>query len=143
VEPVCIHRSRNRSSQRVMQRILCAKLVDASIIIMGPYLNGQRSKYAWKRSRSQTYGAGILLFTVSRTELRYYHIYSRNFCHHIFRTHIFQAFLEVFPPYFSAFNFASWHGNPFILQKLAVCHFFCPPGMWDFSCSHQNVRPIL
>jgi hypothetical protein len=26
---------------------------------------------------------------------------------------------------------------------LAVCHFFCPSGMWDFSCSHQNVRPIL
>jgi hypothetical protein len=26
---------------------------------------------------------------------------------------------------------------------LAVCHFFCPSGMWHFSCSHQNVRSIL
>jgi hypothetical protein len=35
------------------------------------------------------------------------------------------------------------HSNTFVLQKLALCHFSCPSGMWDFSCSRQNVRPIL
>jgi hypothetical protein len=47
------------------------------------------------------------------------------------------------PLYFLAFNSESWHGNSLILQKLAVCHFLCPSGMWDSSCSRQNVRPIL
>jgi hypothetical protein len=49
-----------------------------------------------------------------------YRINSRNFHPRVFFAPQFSSVLRGLSPFFSAFNSASWHGNPFISQKLTV-----------------------